>query len=115
MELGLPRKDDGALEHAIVKRRMLDVEGKPIENPNMNPIPNSCQYEVEFLNGEAEILTENNIAENLLAQVDKEGNCQMLLDEMIDHHTLKDAIPISEGIYRTKAGATRRTCTTRGW
>ena len=88
MELGLPRKDDGALEHAIVKRRALDVEGKPIGKPNMNPILDSRQYEVEFLNGDTEILTANTIAENLLAQVDEEGHRQMLLDEIIDHRTL---------------------------
>ena len=115
MELGLPRKDDGALEHAIVKRRALDVEGKPIGKPNMNPILDSRQYEVEFLNGDTEILTANTIAENLLAQVDEEGHRQMLLDEIIDHCTLKDAIPISEGTFCTSAGTTRKKRTTRGW
>jgi len=53
MELGLPRKDDGSLEYDIIKRRALDVNGKP----NMNPILDSRQYEVGFLNGETEILT----------------------------------------------------------
>jgi len=44
------------------------------------------------------------IAESLLAQVDQEGHRQTLLDEYIDHCTLKDAIPTSEGIFRTNAG-----------
>ena len=38
MELGLPRKYDDGLMHAIVKRRKLDGEGKAVGNMNNNPL-----------------------------------------------------------------------------
>jgi len=115
MEIGLPRGEDGALEHAIVKRRKIDAEGNPIGKSNPDIILDSRQYDVEFLNGDLEVFTANTIAENLLAQVDEEGHRQLLIDEIIDHRTLKDAIPMSEGTFKTKHGAIRKKRTTRGW
>ena len=41
---------------------------------NKNPILNHSQYKVEYLYGQIETLTANQIAENLLAQVDEEGH-----------------------------------------
>jgi hypothetical protein len=74
MELGLPRGADDSLVHAHVKRRAVDVEGRPVGRASTNPLLGSRQYEVEFMDGESEILTANIIAENLLAQVDEEGH-----------------------------------------
>jgi hypothetical protein len=36
IELGLPRGQDDALKYAQVKRRAVDVEGKPIGRPSTN-------------------------------------------------------------------------------
>jgi hypothetical protein len=99
MELGLPRGDDEELKHAHVKRRTVDVEGRHIGRPSTNPLLDSRQYEVKFMDGDMEILTVNIIAENLLAQVDEEGHRQMLIDKIEDHRTKEDAIPINEGNY----------------
>jgi hypothetical protein len=60
------------------------------------------------MDGEVEILTANIIAENLLAQVDEEGHIQMLIDEIEDHRTKEDAIPIDEGNYTTPSGMKRK-------
>ena len=38
MELGLPRKDDDGLMHAMVKRRKMDDEGKAVGNMINNPL-----------------------------------------------------------------------------
>ena len=38
MELGLPRKDDDGLMHAIVKRRKMDDGLKAVGNMNNNPL-----------------------------------------------------------------------------
>ena len=115
MEIGLPRGSEDALEHATVKKRALDSEGTPIGKPNKHKLLDSREYEVEFTNGEIENFTANTIAENLLAQVDEEGHRQLLLDEVIDHRILKDAIPISKGTFKTAYGAVRKKRTTRGW
>jgi hypothetical protein len=115
MELGLPRGEDEELKHAHVKRRAVDVEGRPIGPPSTNPLLDSRQYEIEFMNGEVEILTANIIAENLLAQVDEEGHRKMLIEEIEDHRTLEDAIPIEGGEYTTPSGMKRKRRTTKGW
>ena len=115
MELGIRRHDDARLDHAVVKRRKTDIEGRPMGIANKNPILDTSQYEVEFLNGDIEILTANQIAENLLAQVDEEGYRQMFIDEIIDHRVNKDAITKDKATYTTKTGRTRKVRTTRGW
>ena len=57
----------------------------------------------------------NIIAENLLSQVDDEGNRQMLFDEIIAHRVLPDAVHKNEGTYTLPSGAVRKKRTTRGW
>ena len=42
-------------------------------------------YEVEFADGEKASLAANYIAENLFAQIDDEGNQQVLMNEIIDY------------------------------
>ena len=115
MEIGLPRGPDDSLHSATVKRRAVDDEGKPIGVANNNPLLDSRQYEVEYLDGTTETLTANVIAENLLAQVDEEGHRQLLMDEIIDHRTDATAITIEEGTYLTERGLPRKKRTTRGW
>lgn len=115
MEIGLPRGADDELQHAHVKKRVVDDDGKPVGVANNNPLLDSRMYEVEFLDGSTETLAANIIAENLLAQVDEHGHRQMLLDEIIDHRTTSEAVPKSEGYITTKNGTKRKVRTTKGW
>jgi hypothetical protein len=80
-----------------------------------NPLLDSRHYEVEFTDGETEILTPDIITENLLAQVDEEGHRQMLIDEIEYHRITDDAIPIDQGTFPTPAGMKRQQHTTKGW
>ena len=114
MELGLHRSEDG-IRRARVKRRAVDDEGTPLGVASSNPLTDSRQYEVEFLDGGTEILTANLIAENLLAEVDDYGNRSMLLDEIEDFRTNKEALTEEEAIYYTKNGLRRTKRTTKGW
>jgi hypothetical protein len=79
---------------------MKDDEDNPIGMANTNPLLDSIDYEVKFDDGTTKILTANIIAENLLAQVDEEGGCQQMLEEIVDHHILPDAIPKSKALLR---------------
>ena len=63
MEIDLPRGDDFNLHHARVKRRAVDEDGKPVGRSSNNPILDTRQYEVEFLDGSTETLSANTIAE----------------------------------------------------
>ena len=115
MKIGLPHGPDGTLEFATVKKRAVDIEGKHIGKPHSQKLLDSREYIVQLLNGDTEIFTANTIAENSLAQVDKEGHQQLLIDEIIDHRTLKDAIPKSDGTFKTHHGAIRKVKITHGW
>eukprot|EP00978_Attheya_sp_CCMP212_P030384 scaffold111497_cov63-Attheya_sp.AAC.2 len=95
MELGIPRGDDDELEFTKVTKH---------------------SRQVQFHNGDTEVLTANIIAKNLLSQVDGEGRRQMMLDEIVDHRILESsAIPKSKGTYETQRGLTQNVRTTKGW
>ena len=115
MEMAITRGGEGAMVHANVRRRVCDKEGRPIGNPHSNPLLDSRLYEVEYADGHIEELTANVIAENLISQVDEEGRRQMMLDSIIDHRVLHDAVPRSEGTYTNSYGVKRHKATTRGW
>ena len=116
MEIGLPRGDDDELQHARVKRRAVDEDGRPIGRASNNPLTDTRQYEVEFDDGNIEILAANAIAENVLAQVDEEGHRQMLLREIVDHRVdTSQAIPKEKGEYINKHGVKTKIRTTKGW
>ena len=66
------------------------------------------------MDGSAEVVPVNVIAENILSQVDEEGNRQLMLDEIIDHRSDESAIPI-QAFYTTQTGRSTRQRTTKGW
>ena len=70
MGLGIHHDDKEGMYQARVKQRAVDQEGRPVGSLHNNPLLDHHQYEVEFLDGRAQIMTANIIAENLLAQVD---------------------------------------------
>ena len=72
-------------------------------------------YEVEFADGENASLTANYIAENLFAQVDDEGNRQVLMNEIIDYRTNGTKLKQQDAFITTKTGTRRRRETTKGW
>ena len=115
MELGLPIKDDDGLMHAIVKRRKLDDEGKDVVNMNNIPLLDTRAYKVVFSDSTTEVLTANIISENLLAQVDEEGHCQILLDDIIYYIQNVNAIGKEDAFNKTLNGKKRGKITTEGW
>ena len=78
--------------HALVKRRKLDDDGKKNGTEHSNPFIDTRAYEVEFIDGTTETITANIIVKNLLAQVDKEGHRQLLLDNIIYYWKNIDAV-----------------------
>ena len=87
MELALPQGDTLEPRYARVTKRLRDASGIPIGTAHDNPILDTRMYKVKFMDGEKSSLLANYIAENLFAQIDDDGNCQVLLNEIIDHHT----------------------------
>lgn len=70
-------------------------------------------YESKFLGGDIEQIAANVIADNLLAQVGKQGRCHLMLEEIVSHRVLPDADPKSNGTYITKTDTKRKVQSTR--
>ena len=112
MELGLPRKNDNRLMHALVKRRKLDGEVKAVGNINNNSLLGTRAYKIEFDEVMTEFLTAKIISNNLLVQVDEEVHRQMLLDDIIDHGQDANAIGNEHAFAKTPNGMKRIKMTT---
>ena len=59
---------------ARVKLQAIDVGGRPVGTPDENPMMDTREYIVEFLDGLEAEYSENVIAENMWTQCDVEGN-----------------------------------------
>ena len=115
MEIGLRRGQEGELQRAIVRRRLVDAEGNPTGVANNNQLLDTRQYEVEYEDGSTEILSANLLAENLLAQVDEHGHKHLLMEEITEHRSDEKAVKKQDGFYTLKSGTQRRRHTTAGW
>ena len=115
MELAIPQGDSLEPRLARVTKRLKDANGLPIGLANENPILDTRMYEIEYLDGERTSLAANNIAENLFAQIDDEGNRQVLMDEIIGHRSNEHAVKQQDAFITTNTGTKRCKETTKGW
>ena len=108
MELAIPQGDSLEPRLARVTKRLKDANGLPIGLANENPILDTRMYEVEYLDGERASLAANAIAENLFAQIDDDGNRQVLMDEIIGHRSNDHAVKQQDAFISTNTGTKRR-------
>ena len=85
MYLSLPQRGEPDPQLAHVTKRLRDANGLPIRKADNNHILDMRIYEVEYENGKKSALSNNLIAENTFAQIDKEGNRHVLMDAITDH------------------------------
>lgn len=115
MELALPRDGEGP-EFARVKKRARDENGNPIGRASTNLLRDTRVFEVEYLDGHTASMTANAISENLFAQVDQEGNRLLLIDDIVDYRSTKEAVKLADAFVVSKDGSRqRRKPTTKGW
>lgn len=81
MEVALPTGSESEPQLARVTKRIRGDDGLPIGRAHNNPLLDSRMFEVEYLDGQKRAITANQIADNLFAQIDDEGNRHVLLDE----------------------------------
>ena len=117
MEVALPRGrgDIEDVQFAKVTKRLRDAQGRPIGTAHDNPLLDTREYEVEFLDGHKESLSANLIAQHLFSQVDDEGHRHVLLDEIIDYKTDDTAIDKADAFVTMSNGVQKRRSTTQGW
>ena len=84
VELNFP-DSDGNPVRVVVRKRINNNDGDPVGVVRRNPILNTSRYEVQYLDGFVEEMTSNQIADNMLSQVDSVGNHFLLIQEINDH------------------------------
>ena len=115
LELALLQGDSLKPRLAKVTKRLKDANGIPIGTADQNPLLDTQMYEVEFADGEKASLAANYIAENLFAEIDNEGNRQVLMNEIIDYRTNGTELKQQDKFITTKTGTKNRRETTKGW
>ena len=83
---------------------MKDNQGRTIGIASDNPILDTRMYEVKYQDGHTAELVANLIAENLFAQVDKEGNCSVPFDEIVDVRTDGTQVLQQDAFVNTSSG-----------
>ena len=71
--------------------------------------------EVEFDDGHIQAMAANQIADNLFAQIDENGNRFVMIDEIVDHRRNDSAVSIDDAFFVTSQGTRQRRRTTKGW
>ena len=72
-------------------------------------------YEVEYLERFTTRIAANSIAENMFAQVDKEGNRHFLFDEIVEHRCDGNQVKMQDAFSTNTRGVKRLRPTTKGW
>ena len=80
-----------------------------------NPILDSRNYIVEFMDGHEVPLKAHLIAEYMYSNVNEEGHRQLLLDEIIDHRNIPSkTLQYADSLITSKNGQQKRKPTTAG-
>ena len=108
----LPHGDEMAMGR--VTKRARDSDGNPLRTAHENPILDTCQYIVEFNDGDEAELAANVIATNIYAQCDPEGNQYVLLYSLIDFRRSTTALCYDDQKV-TSSGRTNYRRYTAGW
>ena len=72
-------------------------------------------YDVRFPDGAIKQYAANIIAENLYTQVDHEGHRYLMLDAIVDHKKLPEAVSVKDQYFTTNTGRRKFRQTTIGW
>lgn len=104
IELALPKELGEEPVFGQVTKRLRGEDSKPIGRANQNSLLDTRKYKVEFVDGHKGTMFANQIAEAMYAQVDKEGNCHVFLQDIIDHRVNEQALSKDEVFYENKHG-----------
>jgi hypothetical protein len=112
-EIMLPR--GGVMTKGRVSARKRDRAGMLTGLADPNPILDTRSYIVDFADGDQAELSANLIAESLYSQCDPDGNQHFLLEGIIDHRRLDNAIKLSDQKSVRPDGRTYLRRSTAGW
>ncbi len=75
-------------------KRAKGPKGEPIGHAHNNPLFDTCEYDIELMDGTQEQCQVNVIAKSMYAQVDDEECQYQILDEIVDHHKDNTAVQV---------------------
>ena len=104
---------DETKQMAKVLRRSIGPDGKVIGE--LGGSLKTLVYDVEFPDGTVKQYSANVIAENVLSQVDSSGHHTQLLDGIMNHKKMGNAVSKQNAYITTKRGVRRLHQTTIGW
>jgi len=111
MEVCLPLNGEYMTAGTVVSRAISD--GKVKGRFDKNPILDTRIYDVKFPDGSIKQYSANIIAQNMYSQVDEDGYRYQLLESIMDHRKMSDAV--DEEFETLSNGQRRRPKTTIGW
>ena len=82
MDLYLPKRRQPEPQFSCITKQLCGANGIPIWNSGDNPILDMRMYKVEYADGEKFAFSANMTAENMVMQIDEEGNRHVLMDEI---------------------------------
>ena len=92
----------GIQQKGCVIRWKRDHAGNPGGKYSSNPYHDTSLYDVEFNDGHVESFPANLIAQHIYEQLDDDGNCFCLIEEIIDHRKDKSAVLQENKMYMFK-------------
>ena len=105
---------DGDIRGKVKRRKVDPATNLLVGTGHSNPVLDTRVYEVELPDGTYNDYSANVLIENIMANVDDNGQTALILDDIIGHRFNNDCIDISDGWYTTPQGARKRRITTRG-
>ena len=108
--------EDNPSNLATVKSRVIrDFNGRLVGKGHTNPLLDTREYEVEFMDGTTDRYFANVIAENLWRQCDGEGKQFQIIKEINDHRKNDRALSKDDGFIVKSNGDKVPKKTTVGW
>jgi hypothetical protein len=114
MELRMGARTDDERWGRVIKHAK-GIGGEPVGCAHAILFLDMIEYKVEFTDGTVERYAVNEIAQNMYAQVDNEGNMFQLLAEIMDHKKDDTANDIANGTVTSVNGNVKPKFTTQGW
>ena len=111
----LPRSGDLDMAQGKVVKRARGLDGNPMGRASDNPILDTREYVVEFVDGTEAELSANVIAQNMYAQSEPDGNCYVLFGSIVDWRRSTTALCYNAQVARKADGRTYMRRSTAGW
>ena len=105
----------GQVLHGKVIGWKRNSAGNLVSRGANNPLLDTREYEVEFIDGSTEAYTANIVTEVMYSQVDEEGNSHVMLNEIIDHRKNKAAVSHDDAYVPSRSGHISQRRMTKGW